>query len=75
MVLEVRIHLCPPQKGHPKGVLLGGGGVLKNHRIIGGSREEARIAKFVPFTKFVADDTLAKPISTSAACIKHSLSL
>ncbi len=56
----VRIHLCPPQNSTSFEVLFcGGRGVLKKRRLIGGSREEARIAKFVPFTEFVADDTLA----------------
>ena len=50
----------PTTKQHLKrGAVLWYVGVLKKHRIIGGSREEARIAKFVPFTEFVADDTLA----------------
>jgi len=41
-----------------RGAVLWYVGVLKNRRIIGGSREEMRIARLVLCTVFVADDTL-----------------
>ena len=47
----------------PKGVLFGGGGVLKNHRIIGGSREEHPQYEALSFRQLDGATTLSPKAS------------